>query len=196
VDDIFHRRSVDGGDTWSQPITLNDDGRPQDLIGQFHPNVAVAPNGRIDVAWWDFRNDGGNFANDVYLASSADNGVSWSKNVRVTDRSIPRRIGVWYGNADIRQAPGIVSTDALTVVAWDDTRNGDEIAQAQDIYSAGVQFDALASDTPKAAQYGLAAASGVAAFGLALLLLSVARRRTAPATSGTLKPPTDDRVRA
>jgi hypothetical protein len=196
VDDIFHRRSLDGGDTWSQPTTLNDDGRPQDLVGQFHPSIAVAPNGRIDVAWWDFRNDGGNFANDVYLSSSTDNGASWSPNVRVTDRSIPRRTGVWYGNSDIRQAPGMVATDDFTVVAWDDTRNGDETTESQDIYSAVVQFQPLAPATPKAAQYGLAAASGLAGFGLLLLLVTAARRRRPPDPSGAVEPAAGRRVPA
>lgn len=36
VHDIFHMRSLDQGDTWSQPVTLNDDGHPENLVGQFH----------------------------------------------------------------------------------------------------------------------------------------------------------------
>ena len=194
VDDIFYRRSTDGGTTWTQPVTLNDDGQPEKLIGQFHPDIVVAPNGRIDVAWWDFRNDNGNFANDIYLTSSSDNGGTWSPNVRVTDRSIPRRVGVWYGNADIRQAPGMAATDDFTVVAWDDTRNTEGTNESQDIYSGVVQFDVLAADTPKAAQYALAAAAGVAVFGFLLLALSGSRRRRAPDPSSTVTPATSRRV--
>jgi hypothetical protein len=190
VDDIFHRRSVDGGDTWSPPVRLNDDGQPEKLIGQFQPDIVVAPNGRIDVAWWDFRNDNGNFANDIYLTSSSSNGDSWSPNVRVSDRSIPRRVGVWYGNADIRQAPGMAATDKFTVLAWDDTRNTEGTSESQDIYSGVVQFEALASNTPRAAQYGLAAAAGVAAFGVALLLVSVLRRRRDQGQTPTVTPAT------
>ena len=196
VDDIFYRRSIDGGATWSPPVTLNDDGQPEKLIGQFHPQIVVAPNGRIDVAWWDFRNDNGNFANDIYLTSSSDNGSTWSPNVRVTDRSIPRRVGVWYGNADIRQAPGMAATDEFTVVAWDDTRNTEGTNESQDIYSGVVQFAPLASTTPKAAQYGLAAAAGVAAFGLVLLLLAVGRRRRGPGAGDTVTTSTGTQVRA
>jgi len=184
VQDIFHIRSLDQGDTWSKAVTLNDDGEPAKLVGQFHPNMAIAPNGRVDVAWWDFRNDGGNFANDVYLTSSQDNGTNWSPNVRVTDRSIGRRIGVWYGNSDIRQAPGMIATKNTTVIAWDDTRNGDETTQSQDIYSAVAQFGALEPGTPEAAQYGLAVASGVAAFGLLFLALVASRKRRAPTAPG------------
>jgi hypothetical protein len=194
VDDIFHRRSVDGGDTWGPPVKLNDDGQPEKLIGQFHPDIVVAPSGRIDVAWWDFRNDNGNFANDIYLTSSSNNGETWSPNVRVTDRSIPRRVGVWYGNADIRQAPGMAATDRFTIVAWDDTRNTDGTNESQDIYSGVVQFEPLASDTPKAAQYGLAAAAGVASFGVGLLLLSILRRRRNSAEPPTVASSSADRV--
>jgi len=185
VQDIFHKRSSDRGDTWSEPVTLNDDKDTGQLIGQFHPNIAIAPDGRVDVAWWDFRNDGGNFANDVYMTSSGDNGSTWAPNIRVTDRSISRRIGVWYGNSDIRQAPGMAATGNFTVVAWDDTRNADDTTQAQDIYSAVAQFHAIAPGTPEAAQYGLAAASGVAAFGLVLLVVAATRRRRAAASDTT-----------
>ena len=196
VDDIFYRRSVDGGDTWSEPVRLNDDGQPEKLIGQFHPDIVVAPNGRIYVGWWDFRNENGNFANDIYLTSSSNNGETWSPNVRVTDRAIPRRVGVWYGNADIRQAPGMAATDDFTVVAWDDSRNTEGTNESQDIYSGTVQFNPLASDTPKGAQYGLAAAAGVAAFGLVLLALSAARRRGAATPTDTVAPATGPRVTA
>ena len=184
VQNIFHIRSLDRGDTWSSAVTLNDDGEPARLVGHFHPNIAISPNGRVDVAWWDFRNDGGNFANDVYMTSSVDNATSWSPNVRMSDRSISRRIGVWYGNSDIRQAPGIVSTKDFTVLAWDDTRNGDEATQSQDIYSAVAQFSAVTPGTPRTAQYGLAIASGVASFGLVLLVLAAVRRRRSAGMPG------------
>ncbi len=191
--DVSYRRSTDGGATWSDAKTINDDD-PAQLYTQVSPNLTVAPNGRLDLAWWDFRHDDGSFSNDVYLVSSGDNGVTWSRNTRVTDRSIDRRIGPWYGNADIRQAPGMAATDDFTVVAWDDTRNTEGTNESQDIYSGVVQFNALASDTPKAAQYGLAAAAGVATFGLILLLLSVVRRRRAPAPPATMTASPGDRV--
>ncbi len=71
----------------------------------------------------------------------------------------------------------MAATEDFTVLAWDDTRNGDDTTQSQDIYSAVTQFGAIAPSTPPAAQYGLAAASGVAVFGMVLLLVSTVRRR-------------------
>jgi hypothetical protein len=168
--DVYHVRSTDGGQTWSTPTRLSDD-PPEDLAGKYHPDLSIAPDGRIDVAWWDFRNDNGNFATDVYLTSSTDNGASWSPNIRVTDRSVSRRTGVWYGNADIRQAPGLAAAARWTLVGWDDTRNGDEATHTQDIYTSLVQYRQPGPGASAALQYGAAAAAGLGLFGVALLLV-------------------------
>lgn len=174
--DVFHVRSTDRGKTWSTPTRLSDD-PPQDLAGKYHPELAIAPNGRIEVAWWDFRHDNGNFATDVYLTTSFDHGASWTRNTRVTDRSISRRLGVWYGNSDIRQPPGIAATNQFTLVGWDDTRNGDVTTQAQDIYSTMLQYERLGSGTSSALRYGAAAAAGLGVFGVVLLLLAASWKR-------------------
>ena len=178
--DILYHQSVDGGRTWSAAQTINDDD-PGLLTLQFMPNVTVAPNGRVDVAWWDFRNDTGAFQNDVYLSSSFDGGATWSPNRRVTDRSINRRIGPWSNGYDVRQPPGLVSTAPYTIVGWDDTRNGDTDTQAQDIYGSFVQFEDLPPTTPRALVLGLAAVLGLALAGVIVSLVAfVVRRRAAP----------------
>lgn len=174
--DIYHRRSTDGGETWTNATILNDDD-PSLLIGQFIPNLSVAPNGRIDVAWWDFRDDPGLYVNDVYYTYSSDNGVTWSPNIRLTDRSIDRTIGPWSNNFDMRQPPGLASTDAFLVTAWDDTRNGDEIGQAQDIYVGAAQFERIGGGTSNAAKYALAAVLGLLAVGVVLLVVGLLVRR-------------------
>ncbi len=176
--DVFYRRSTDGGKTWSEERTLNDDD-PASLFNQVHANMTMAPDGRLDVAWWDFRNDTGTFANDVYMTSSSDQGVNWTKNLRVTDQSVNRRIGPWFGNADIRQAPGLVSRDEYTLVLWDDTRNGDELTQTQDVYASHVQYEALGGGASSAAKYALAGVLGFSVVALGLVIAAtVARRRS------------------
>ncbi len=180
VHDVYYERSTDGGASWSEPTRLSDD--PADaLTGQYHPDLAVAPGGRVDIAWWDFRNDDGSFANDVYLASSSDNGASWSENVRITDRPVGRRIGVWYGNADIRQPPGLVALDPFSLVAWDETRNGDAATQTQDVYTAAVQYGPIGGDVSRTVLFWLSVAAGLGLFGVVLFVAAAAgRRRSSP----------------
>ena len=96
--EIFFRRSTDGGRTWGQRVVLNDDGPGK--ANQFLPGIAVAPDGRVDVAWYDGRvspkpragGTGGNETGfqDVYATSSTDQGVTFGPNLRITDRSIDR----------------------------------------------------------------------------------------------------------
>jgi hypothetical protein len=44
--------SIDGGQTWSAPIMVNDNGSSVD---EFQPNLAVAPNGTVSVNFYDRR---------------------------------------------------------------------------------------------------------------------------------------------
>jgi hypothetical protein len=44
--------SIDGGQSWSAPIKVNDNGLPVD---EFQPNLAVAPNGTVSVNFYDRR---------------------------------------------------------------------------------------------------------------------------------------------
>jgi hypothetical protein len=181
--DVSYRRSTDGGRTWSEPKNITDDD-PRGLYGQYYPNATLAPNGRIDVAWYDTRNDPGYRSNDVYLASSTDNGETWSKNERITDQVIDRRIGVWSTNYDMATQPSLASTNAYTIVAWDDPRLSDRSVAdntltgggLQDIYAANVQFAALGGGTSRAAKIVLAGVIGLLTVGLVLLVMAMAVR--------------------
>jgi len=80
--DIFFIKSTDGGLTWSNPIRVNDDITATD---QFHPDIAVKPNGTIDIVWYDKRNGANDDSWDVYITKSTDNGASFAPNVRISD---------------------------------------------------------------------------------------------------------------
>jgi hypothetical protein len=183
--DIFYKRSTDGGKTFSAAKVLNDDDPDNKEPGgghlQVNPNIAVAPNGRIDVSWWDFRHDTGGFTNDVYYAYSNDNGTTWSKNIRISDRSIDRRVGIWSNGYDMRTPVGMAATNDLAVLAWDDTRNTIRIGDGQDIFSGVVQYNEIGGGDSNAARYALAALAGLAAVGLLLLGVAfLASRRGRP----------------
>lgn len=183
--DIFYVSSSDGGKNWTEPRVLNDDD-PAKAFANGLPNMAIAPSGRLDVVWWDLRNDPGlNFAHDVYHSSSTDNGQTWSKNLRVTDRVIDRRIGVFGNNFDVSAPPGLAASDDFIVVGWDDTRNakpGELGSGTQDLFTAAVQYDAVGGGTSRAAKIVVTGFAGLVAVGLILLLVALAgRRRDDPA---------------
>ncbi|MGH9263190.1 MAG: sialidase family protein [Acidimicrobiales bacterium] len=193
--DIYYYRSTDGGRTWSERRNVTDDD-PKDLFSQYYPNIAVAPDGRVEIAFWDTRNDPGYRANDVYLTTSTDNGVTWSANTRVTDRPIDRRIGVWSTNFDITSPPGLATAKEYTMLAWDDTRNTDLSAAdarslgggLQDIYVAAVQYEALGGGASNAAKIALAGVIGLLAVGLVLLGVSRFTSRGGEGPSRTTEP--------
>ncbi len=78
--DVMFIRSEDGGETWSEPVRVNDDPQGNDAY-QWFGTMSVAPNGRIDVFWNDTRRDPTVTFSEVYYASSHDGGRTWSNNV-------------------------------------------------------------------------------------------------------------------
>ncbi|MDQ2827220.1 MAG: hypothetical protein M3Y04_09735 [Actinomycetota bacterium] len=189
---ILLKRSTDNGATWSQPVKVNDvdPKRDWDFAEQF-PTMGVAPDGRVDIAWYDYRNDptykAGDTDNgfqDVYYASSTDGGRTFSKNVKLNDRAIDRRFGP-RSTGSIYGPLGLVSTDTSAAVAWDDTRNGNQANGAQDIYftraryePAAVVFGGKTGSTTSPLAAGFLGAAAALAFG-GLVLVTV--------TQGTVK---------
>ena len=190
--EIFVRVSRDGGRTWGDRVTVNDDARSPTIM-HYDPGISIAPNGRVDVAWYDFRNsptpeaqaetppfNHGGFQ-DVYYASSTDGGGSFGPNVRITDRLIDRRIGVWSNNVHSHHNVGLTSTDAAVYFAWQDTRNGDALTNSEDVYFASLVAEPAdpadegwASDVPTWVLVGASMATGM---GLAMVLVVLAARR-------------------
>lgn len=192
--DAFFASSSDGVE-WSAPVRLNDD-PPEATTGQFYPQMALAPNGRIDVAWYDYRDDtypapvpeegaALNLFNNmgkqqaVYATSSTDEGATWSPNRRINDVRIDRSTGLWDPDSYFFQVPlAIASTNDGPVIAWSDTRNGDVLTATQDIVTANL----AATDRPGASWSwlllgglaGTTLGAGAAAWGM----LAIVRRRT------------------
>lgn len=174
--DILMFVSEDSGDTWSDVRVVNDDA-DQDLVQHYDPLVAIAPSGRLDIAWYDFRNspypegpigepgsNEGGF-HDVYYTHSEDRGATFAENMRVTDRIINREIGVWSNNVHIHGHVGVASTDDTVYFAWQDTRNGDPEFQSEDVYFAKMRLG-----EPVAATAGVSGVPLWAGLGAALVL--------------------------
>ncbi len=63
--------SDDGGQTWSEPTTMNDDAT---TAIHFSPNVSVDDLGNVNVFFYDRRDNPGGSTTDVYFAQSTDGG--------------------------------------------------------------------------------------------------------------------------
>jgi predicted outer membrane repeat protein len=77
--DVKFSRSTDGGYTWSAPLRVNDDDSWTNAW-QWFGTLCVAPGGRIDVFWYDTREDSSATFSEVYYSYSEDGGVSFSPN--------------------------------------------------------------------------------------------------------------------
>jgi hypothetical protein len=156
--DVWYSSSADGV-AWTQPHQLNDD-PPGTRVGQHFPKISISRSGRLDVAWYDWRDDpfpapsvgGGNvlglFTNrgklaSVYYTSSRDGGRTWSRNVRVNDQLIDRTVGTWANSYDVVVPPAIASTPTGAVVVWSDTRSATAVSQSQDLVAARVTVEAV-----------------------------------------------------
>ncbi len=87
VCDVYFARSTDGGFTWETGTRVNDDEIGNGAY-QWMVAMSVAPNGRIDAAWYDTRNDPGLPLpeSELFYSFSLDGGFHWSPNRRVSDR--------------------------------------------------------------------------------------------------------------
>ncbi len=156
--DVLFIRSTDDGATWSEPKLINETEIPNVRLTQTrHPNITVAPNGRIDIVWQDRRHSyrmetcsnthsppAGSAPcfearlGDTYYSSSTDNGQTFSKNRRVTDRSMNNDVGLDYRFGtywDFGPWAEPLGNNKI-LFAWMEARLGNVDNDAQDIFLA------------------------------------------------------------
>jgi PKD repeat protein len=100
--EIYYKRSLDGGLTWTDDIRLTNDMNESE-----HPKI-VAQGETLHVVWRDNRD--GNY--EVYYKRSTDGGESWSSDVRLTND--PGQ-SLW---------PALAATPHFLHLLWCDDRNG------------------------------------------------------------------------
>lgn len=128
-DDVWFILSYDSGDTFTDPIRVNDN---LNLSRQFQPWAAVDKYGAVHVVWTDLR-DGGQ--NATYYARMVDPDVGFEANVEVTDATgAPASF--------LGDFKGIAVQGRDVLVTWADTRN-----DSGDIYFARA-IDAAAAGGP------------------------------------------------
>lgn len=122
---IRFSRSVDGGQSFSQPITVNDD--LQEISHRFD-SMVVSDDGKVFISWLDKRDQ--QAAKDkqqeyiggaLYYSYSDDQGQSFSKNMNLSDNScVCCRIAMALDNNN------------LPVIAWRDIYGNDAKNQIRD----------------------------------------------------------------
>ncbi len=170
-----------GAAHWSRPTRVNDT-PTHDRTAQYLPKLALAPDGRLDVLYYDRRADPHDLRNEVSLQSSLDAGKTFGPRLRISDRSFDSRVGFGSerGLADLGSRLGLVSGNSRAIAAWSDTRAGSHAVDKQDIALASVGFGSsrrspLSGGAKSALRYGSVA---LAALGvLVLLWMSTIRRR-------------------
>ncbi len=85
--DVRFSKSIDGGLSFNPSIKINTD---SDLNWQWFGTMSTAPNGRIDIIWYDTRSDDGGQGNGgssrVFYTYSYDAGMSFAKEEAISPR--------------------------------------------------------------------------------------------------------------
>ena len=114
--DVWIAKSVDGGDTWSEPILVNDDNTDR---AQFFSWMTIdQANGDVYVVFYDRRNYN-NANTDVYLARSTDGGQTFS-NFKISESPFLPYSSVFFGDYT-----NIVAHNGRVRPIWGRLENGD-----------------------------------------------------------------------
>ncbi|MDQ3630587.1 MAG: glycoside hydrolase, partial [Actinomycetota bacterium] len=173
--DVWLWSLAPGASDWGEPTRVNDT-RPRDGTAQYLPKLSVAPNDRLDVLYYDRREDRQNLMNQVSLQSSFDHGKSFTPALNLTSRAFDSRIGFGAkeGLPDLGSRLALISGDRAALGLWTDTRAGTPATQKQDLAEAAIAVSdpARLSDAARSAlRFG-----GVLAGLAGLLLLALALR--------------------
>ncbi len=143
--DILLIYSRDGGDSWSEPVRVNQD-EPGNGKDQFFPGLSVSPDGIVSIHFYDRRDDANNTMLNIYYAVSDDGGLTF-KDSRLSDTSFDGNAGggSWIGqntggDAFIGDYHTSASTEDRVYYIWCDTRNGDPDNRNSDVYMAYVNL--------------------------------------------------------
>ena len=119
--DIYCSHSSDGGQSWSNPIIVNDDSDPS--THQFLPVIEVSPAGTVIISWYDQRADPTGSLTHYYLACSEDGGQSFDRQFSLS--SMPSDfsdIGRQNDGFGVGEYTQVVSTPSYAVPFWADGR--------------------------------------------------------------------------
>ena len=166
---VWFSRSIDANATWTDRQMLSEPVVAGWQTQTRHPNVEIAPNGRVDVAWHDRRHMvrprfAGNSQGpaclhthfpcvesklgDTYWAYSNGNGATgtFSESRRISDRSHNNDVGYDYRFSTYWDFGPVMAYQGNNILhAWMDSREGNFNTDTQDIYLAKTNFNGSAN---------------------------------------------------
>jgi hypothetical protein len=180
--DVWAWTSRDGGSTFGARTRVNDTDE-RDGTTQYLPQLDLAPDGRLDVLYYDRRSDGDDLMNEVSLQSSYDDGQTFTPRLVLSDLPFDSRVGFGAERElpDLGSRLGLLSTERRSLAVWTDTRAGTPESGKQDLVKEVIAF----TSPPRlpATARALLQLGGVTAILAALVALGAAyraRRRAQP----------------
>jgi hypothetical protein len=135
ADRVYLRRSTDRGQTWQALVNVTPGVSGTD-VSAWLPAVSVAPNGRVDVVYYQGHRDTGDKLIGAYVATSADGTGGFTAtqaSSQLFNSSIGPMTGPSYLPPDLGSRLGIVSDNSGAMAVWTDTRQGTTDTGRQDI---------------------------------------------------------------
>ena len=126
--DVYLSWSDDAGRSWERPTQF------ARRSSQTLPTVGVAPDGRIDLLFYDRSSDPTDVMTEPVLASSFDGGRTFSDR-SVSGRTFDSRIGFGsaQGLASLGQQLAVISERERALAFWSDTRKGTTDDDSQEL---------------------------------------------------------------
>lgn len=186
ADRVYLRKSADGGQTWQSLVSATS-GLSDKTVSAWLPAVSVAPNGRVDLLYYQGHRDTGDKLIRAYIATSGDAGSSFTASVASAsafNSAVGPMTGPSYLPPDLGSKLSIESSNSGALAVWTDTRQGTTDTGRQDIGFT----DAAVGVAPVAAwQWAVIAALLIVGEGMAVMWV-LGQRRERRAEAETARP--------
>ena len=125
--------SRNGGSSWTT-VTPHETA-DQNSVDRYHPWLAVGPDGKVHVAFYDTRRSASRTSVDLFYSSSSDGGQTWSTPTRLTAEQSPK-INDSFEFGDYNGLDAVMN-DVIAI--YTDNRNeGGGGGDSVDVYAAGL----------------------------------------------------------